>query len=530
MRHHRSRRVRKVILKACIPNLPAMQLLEARSSTSQHNGVYFTQDPNGIWQPAYGNLSENEVPAGAPVWQTRKGRPGWYEVDEGWIRIPKGEGKGVSTNEAQRRECYQCGKLFHWRSMKAQWQIVYTSDAARRNAGTAAECDDIKCGRQYKRKWHTCLACWALELGLPPNEAKKLLIENRSQKSVQRNLAYQHAKKHIQSTFEFLGYQLEGEDLSQAKETCIDGFECAIADPTRAASSLREAAPAGFALATTKKPRMADPNSNRTKKRAAKMHIRMKITTLEEIFSPAIDLLRVKDDDESKATLHTMRLRQWLAGDTSDLEQGIELEEALEEASYSTRAFSNFDNPAAMQRAADYSDRWFASEKGSFNAYYICRAGGCQPCNTVIQAQAWDRFKEDPAASGQRWYCHCNAKYKTSWGVLIEIFKGDVACYCLASLPPESMWDVKGMLIQEKFKHVKNATELYEAIPRISPLARDAFVPIPGRHGMWKLLAMKELEERPKFDWNQLYNLEKTEAPIVEETRMQVESLEIRTI
>ena len=92
------------------------------------------------------------------------------------------------------------------------------------------------------------------------------------------------------------------------------------------------------------------------------------------------------------------------------------------------------------------------------------------------------------------------------------------------------MWDVQGMLIQEKFKHVKNATELYEAIPHISPLARDAFVPIPGRHGMWKLLAMKELEERPKFDWNQLYNLEKTEAPMVEDTRMQVESLEIRTI
>ena len=513
MRHHGSRSIRRVILKACVPNLAAMQLLEATSSSSLHNGVYFTLDPNGIWQPTYGNLSDIGVPAGAPVWQTRKGRPGWYEVDEGWIRIPKGEGKGASKHDAQRRECYKCGDLFHWRTMKMRSTIVYTSDAARSNAGTLAERDDIECGRQYTRKWHTCLACWASELHLSENEAKKLLIENRSQKSVERSLAYQHAKSHIQSTFEFLGYELEGEDLSQAEETC------------RLSDS-----PAGFALATTKKPRVADPNSNRSKKKAAKMHIRMKITTLEQIFSPAIDLLRIKDGDEKKAIEHTMRLRQWLAGDTSNFEEGLELEEALEEASYSTRAFSNFDNPGAMQRAADYSDRWFTSEEGIFNAYYICRAGGCQPCNTVIQAQAWDRFKEDPAASGQRWYCHCHAKYKTSWGVLIEIFRDDVACYCLANLPPESMFDVKGMLIQEKFKHVKNARELYDAIPRISPLAKNAFDPIPGRPGMWKLLAMKDLDERPKFDWNQLYNLEKTKAPMVEDSRMQVESLETRTM
>ena len=512
-----------------------MQWLEAASSTTDHNGVYFTQGPNGIWQPAYGNLSALEVPEGAPVWQTREGRPGWYEVDEGWIRIPKGEGKGVSKNEAQRRECYKCGVLFHWRTMKMKSEIVYTSEAARRNAGTLAECDDIKYGRQYTRKWHTCLGCWASELCVSENEAKRMLIGNRSHKSVARSLAYQHAKSHIQSTFEFLGYVLEGDDLTCAEETrrlgdTLDGFDPVIVDPERAASSLREAAPAGFALAISKKPRMADPNSNRSKKKAVKMRIRMKITTLEQVFSPAIDLLRVKNADEKKATAHAMRLQQWLAGDTSDLEEGIELEERLEETTYNIRAFSSYDNPAAMQRAADYSDRWFASEKGIFNAYYICRAGGCQPCNTVIQAQAWDRFKNEPAAKGQRWYCHCHAKYKTAWGVLIEIYRDGVACYCLANLPPANMFDVKGMLIEQRFKHVKNATELYEAIPRVTPLSSDAFVPIPGREGMWRLLAMNDLEERPKFDWYQLYNLGKTEAPMVQDTNMQMERLEIRTM
>ena len=43
---------------------------------------------------------------------------------------------------------------------------------------------------------------------------------------------------------------------------------------------------------------------------------------------------------------------------------------------------------------------------------------------------------------------------------------------------------------------------------------------------------MKELEERPKFDWNQLYNLDKTEAPMkdtsMEDTSMEVTNLEVR--
>ena len=119
-------------------------------------------------------------------------------------------------------------------------------------------------------------------------------------------------------------------------------------------------------------------------------------------------------------------------------------------------------------------------------------------------------------------------------GVLIEIFKDGVVHYSLAKLPPAHKFDVKGSLVEERFKHVKDAAELYKAIPRITPLAMDAFSPVPGRHGMWKLNAMKELEERPKFDWNQLYNLAKTEESMtdsdarIEDTRMEVERLEIK--
>ena len=267
------------------------------------------------------------------MWQTRKGRPGWYEVDEGLIRIPKGEGKGASKNEAQRRECYKCGDLFHWRSTKVRWNIVFTSEAARRHAGTMAERDDIRCGRQYTRKWHTCLACWASELGIPENEARKRLIEKRSHKSAERPLAYQHAKSHIQSTFELLGYQLEGEDLSQAEETCrlgdsLDGFECAIADPT-AASSLREAAPAGFASATTEKPRMADPHSNRSKKKKAMHRLAVAERTVSRWHSP-----------DAIMDLRTEKTYRLGASDLSDMRWGFRFDSA-DGIANSTRATSS---------------------------------------------------------------------------------------------------------------------------------------------------------------------------------------------
>ena len=86
------------------------------------------------------------------------------------------------------------------------------------------------------------------------------------------------------------------------------------------------------------------------------------------------------------------------------------------------------------------------------------------PCNTVVHAQAWNLLNMDPVADEERWRYH----------YLMEIFKDDVTCNCLGDLPSDNMFDVKGTLIQEKFK-------LYEANP-LTPLARDAFEPIPRRH------------------------------------------------
>ena len=263
----------------------------------------FFKAANGCWQPTYGNTPKGASQCGAPVWQSRHNGLGWYEVDEGWVMVPKGEGKGVTTNKNldKQRRCNTCGGQFHWRTMKASWETVYPDDATKQNAGTFAEAEDIKRGRVYTRKWHTCVPCYAKELGVPENEAKRRLIKNRSDKSMARTVAYEYAKQHVQSTFEFLGVELDGEDLRRAEEACHHG------DPKP--SDMRKG-PAAVWLpeATDIRKRALESDSNRSKKAQKKVAIRMKIDTLEEVFGPAIDLLRMKDSDEQSAVDHAKRL------------------------------------------------------------------------------------------------------------------------------------------------------------------------------------------------------------------------------
>ena len=91
--------------------------------------------------------------------------------------------------------------------------------------------------------------------------------------------------------------------------------------------------------------------------------------------------------------------------------------------------------------------RWLPTDKGILNVYFICRSG--RPCNIVTQPKAWT-FQDWPALR-TRWYCyHCGAKYKTDWGVLIEIFDNGVPHYSLADLPPSHLFGVNGLLDEEK--------------------------------------------------------------------------------
>ena len=64
----------------------------------------------------------------------------------------------------------------------------------------------------------------------------------------------------------------------------------------------------------------------------------------------------------------------------------------------------------------------------------------------------WDTLHDDPLAVGQRYYCSCETKYKTTFGVLTEMVDGpgNKAHYALADFP-QGLLDAKGMLIERRF-------------------------------------------------------------------------------
>jgi hypothetical protein len=246
----------------------------------------------------------------------------------------------------------------------------------------------------------------------------------------------------------------------------------------------------------------------------------MKRSTMTTFFKPMADILFLKNTDMERAVKAAKKLQDWIDSggtytedgipedDETDANMGDALEIDFEETLYKQRSFANHETPHLMRNAADYSDRWFKNSVQEFRVYYICISGGTDwPCNTVIEASAWDRFKEAKEATGQRWYCKmCHAKYKTKYGVLVEMINGTQACYCLGELPPFDLQDAKMMKIEQDFKQYKTPQELLDALPNITPLARGDFLQETNFEGHFKfnkpMMAGLEM-----MNWSQLYNL-----------------------
>ena len=133
-------------------------------------------------------------------------------------------------------------------------------------------------------------------------------------------------------------------------------------------------------------------------------------------------------------------------------------------------------------RAVDYGDVWNEIMIGGkvsayFAAYYICmykRPQTGQVCATLILAKHWSTKFEDPLHTGQSWYCTiCDptTRYRTSFGMLIEIFKKDKRMYARAPVKPFDVMDVHGMGLEVQLQP-GSPEELYEKIPMLGGLMR----------------------------------------------------------
>ena len=133
-------------------------------------------------------------------------------------------------------------------------------------------------------------------------------------------------------------------------------------------------------------------------------------------------------------------------------------------------------------------------------------------CCTLILPKVWARLHDDPLATGQRWYCHCEARYSTAFGMVLELIINGQSHFARAAVPTFSIQDAKAMSVERNEKAYATAEELYNAIPVVKPMDQGKFLrPMPNKEGFYKLRG-EDFNTVPMLDWLQLYNIDEVKA------------------
>ena len=164
---------------------------------------------------------------------------------------------------------------------------------------------------------------------------------------------------------------------------------------------------------------------------------------------------RMEPHNETKYKIKGAKCWAGTSAEKHDVNRAIQYGELMYPCIACLRKRNGVELPEAMRHTKqkwtqisiiDYSDQWFKLQKGegAFNVFYICCAGGAEwPCNTVIESQLWDRLQDELQASRQRWYCKCcSARYRTKFGVMVEIVIKGQPMYCHSELPPRDVFPV----------------------------------------------------------------------------------------
>ena len=422
----------------------------------------------------------------------------------------KGMSKGAEEEERKLRECMLCHTKGHWRRMQAIFIDMTDTEAAAR-AGTAAEKHDVRSGRQYGNYMYKCIPCVAREENCTVNDAARLVKQPRRQRDLERAKQYVAAKEHVMQIWKFL--EVVVSDDEDSCDTAMSSLR--LTAPTDDPRPPERPASEGDWTMVDKSNKIGPKKSKRQLKKEKRKMAHMQITKVADIFSPIFHLLALKESDEKAAAEAAGKFQAWLSkraspDDEEDMEEGDALEVDFEEKLGVQRSFLSCEDPAAMRRAADYSDEWFHGATGGFRVYYFCEAGGAvHQCLTLTLSDQWDRLHEQPDATGQRWYCPiCGTRYKTKFGVLCEMLtkETNIAYYAKAEFPPGTLRDVKCMAIEENFRNCVTPEELLKALPRVSPRAIGTVFRPAGPPGAFRI-TKSTWESLPKLEWFQLYNL-----------------------
>ena len=186
---------------------------------------------------------------------------------------------------------------------------------------------------------------------------------------------------------------------------------------------------------------------------------------------------------------------------------------------------SKGDEQQQWLNAADYSDEWSlelddqGNVKSAFRVWHVCQGGpSWNRCYTVIGGKAWTRLHENPLQKGQRWYCVvCGNKYRTKYGVLVELRHGQDVYFLLAQYPKK--WnDIKHMRMERDIPNCATPKELYDRIMAVKPYTGDGMLrparqsevqPGKSTEDAWKFANPEVIEKMPVWNWNDLANFSK---------------------
>ena len=78
----------------------------------------------------------------------------------------------------------------------------------------------------------------------------------------------------------------------------------------------------------------------------------------------------------------------------------------------------------------------------------------CQErCNTLAASSRWLRKQADPLAYKQVWYCPvCNARYRTTFGVLLQMISDGEERFVRATFPEHGLQQVKWSSVQRTYR------------------------------------------------------------------------------
>ena len=150
----------------------------------------------------------------------------------------------------------------------------------------------------------------------------------------------------------------------------------------------------------------------------------------------------------------------------------------------------SFDGRPEMVYAAAYTDEWEKIGNGHFRHYFICLAGGADPCLHMITSKGWtQKFPGEAWHAGQRWYCEDNTwgqqhLYRAKWGVIIELRRGNKIYYNRAEVPDKTKIDILALKYEKKHGSKLTAAELYKSIPIVHPTVTELVIPVKPDKGI----------------------------------------------